>query len=113
MKQRVSSWLTDYSYRWVNEEQNMAESRSAIKASTKKISVLTVATNLGLPVLGVHDSFIVAREEKDTLLQVVHVATKELIGQQLPVQITEPTRTERPTLGYLMRKRREEEESRR
>jgi hypothetical protein len=75
--------------------------------------VLTVATNLGLPVLGVHDSFIVAREEKDTLLQVVHVATKELIGQQLPVQITEPTRTERPTLGYLMRKRREEEESRR
>ena len=65
--------------------------------------VLTVATNLGFPVLGIHDSFIVAREEQETLLQIVNTATRELLGAELPVETFVPDLNPNRSEGYLAR----------
>uniref|UniRef100_UPI0025DCFF82 hypothetical protein n=1 Tax=Roseinatronobacter sp. TaxID=1945755 RepID=UPI0025DCFF82 len=65
--------------------------------------VLTVATNFGLPLLGVHDSFIVARDDKETLLQIVNTATREIVGTELPVEVSTPTLNPVRSEGYLAR----------
>lgn len=65
--------------------------------------VLTVATNLDLPVLGIHDSFIVPRDRLEMLLHVVNVATRELIGAELSVSVSEPATTSVRSEGYLAR----------
>lgn len=65
--------------------------------------VLTVATNLGIPVLGIHDSFIAAREHKDTLTEIMNVATREIIGTRLKVETTDMNRNFNRCNGYLNR----------
>jgi hypothetical protein len=65
--------------------------------------VLTVATNFDLPVLGVHDSFIVAREHQETLLQIINTATAELLGAELPVAISEADTVPERARGYWER----------
>ena len=65
--------------------------------------VLTVATNFGLPVLGVHDSFIVAREDQDTLSEIVRMATREIVGTELPVEVSTLTLNPVRSEGYLAR----------
>ena len=65
--------------------------------------VLTVATNLGFPVLGVHDSFIIAREHQDTLLAIVNTASREILGVELPLDVTVSTQEPVRTKGYRAR----------
>jgi len=65
--------------------------------------VLTVSTNFGLPVLGVHDSFIVAREDQDTLTEIVNTATREIVGTTLPVEVSTPTQSPVRSEGYIAR----------
>jgi hypothetical protein len=43
----------------------------------------TVAVRFNLPVLSVHDSFIVAREHQETLSEIMRVATQEQLGHEL------------------------------
>jgi hypothetical protein len=43
----------------------------------------TVAMRFNLPVLSVHDSFIVAREHQETLSEIMRVATQEQLGHEL------------------------------
>lgn len=65
--------------------------------------VLTVATNLGFPVLGVHDSFIVPQRDQDTLLHIVDTAARELVGRELPVDVSASTLSPVRSDGYLAR----------
>ncbi len=65
--------------------------------------VLTVATSFDLPVLGVHDSFIVAREDQETLLQIVNTTTREIVGAELPVVVSPPALNPVRSEGYLAR----------
>ena len=65
--------------------------------------VLTVATGFNLPVLGVHDSFIVAREEQDTLLQIVNTATREIVNSELSVEVLSQTLNAVRSDGYRAR----------
>ena len=65
--------------------------------------VLTVATTFGLPVLGVHDSFIVAREGQDTLTEIVNTATREIVGTTLPVEVSTLTLSPVRSEGYVVR----------
>jgi hypothetical protein len=65
--------------------------------------VLTVATNSDLPVLGVHDSFIVAREEQETLLHIINTATREIVGAELSVEVTSQTLNPVRSEGYRTR----------
>ena len=67
--------------------------------------VLTVATNFGLPVLGVHDSFIVAREGQDTLSEIINIATREILDTELPVETSARTLNSVRSEGYLARLR--------
>ena len=67
--------------------------------------VLTVATRFELPVLGVHDSFIVARDNQDTLIEIVNTATREIIGVELPMEVSTPVLSPNRTVGYLERQR--------
>ena len=63
------------------------------------------ATNLGLPVLWVHGSFIVARPDRDTLAELMLAATREILGVELPVEASEaPSLLDRST-GQLPRRR--------
>jgi hypothetical protein len=63
----------------------------------------TVATTFNLPVLSVHDSFIVAREDQETLTHIMRVATKQQLGHELKTDVTAlddlPARSD----GYLSR----------
>ena len=65
--------------------------------------VLTVATSFNLPVLGIHDSFIVAREDQETLLQVIQTATREIVGAELSVEVTSQTQNSVRSDGYRAR----------
>lgn len=65
--------------------------------------MLTVATNLNLPVLGIHDSFIVAQDEQETLLHIVNTATREIVGAELPVEVLPPTLNPVRSEGYQAR----------
>ena len=65
--------------------------------------MLSVATSFDLPVLGIHDSFIVAREEQDTLLQIIGTATREIVSSELSVEVTSQTLNPVRSDGYRAR----------
>jgi hypothetical protein len=55
----------------------------------------TVATSLNVPVLSVHYSFIVAREDQETLTHIIRAATREQLGHALwsgPIVLLEAVR---------------------
>jgi hypothetical protein len=52
--------------------------------------VLTNATRFNLPVLGIHDSFIVDYRRVRTLRAWMGVAAKAVVGRDLPVKTSDP-----------------------
>ncbi len=65
--------------------------------------VLSVATRFDTPVLGIHDSFIVARDNASTVSLIIDVAARENIGSALKVEVTGSTSSPVRSDGYRAR----------
>ena len=55
--------------------------------------------------LGIHDSFIVARDQREDVTAIMDIAAREIIGSSLKVEVAEAEHHPARSEGYLSRLR--------